>query len=95
MSVSFGSVLANATISAQQIPEVRSPFHYVPTGWIGILFLVLFGITTGAHLFEALYFRTMYMIPTLVVCGIGELLGWAGRYWGHLSPLNRDAFMMQ
>ncbi|CUA69861.1 putative protein C17G6,02c [Schizosaccharomyces pombe 972h-] [Rhizoctonia solani] len=97
MSVSLEPLLAaaNATISGQDTPEIDSPFHYIPTGWIGITFLVLFGITTTAHLLEAIYFRTMYMIPTLVICGIGELLGWAGRYWGHVSPLNRDAFMMQ
>ncbi|CAE6506566.1 unnamed protein product [Rhizoctonia solani] len=97
MSTSFGFILAaaNATISEQQIEQVRSPFHYVPTGWIGITFLVLFGVTTIAHLLEAVYFRTMYMIPTLVLCGVGELLGWAGRYWGHIDPPNRDAFMMQ
>ncbi|CAE6466062.1 unnamed protein product [Rhizoctonia solani] len=96
MSASLGPIIAaaNATISGQP-PVHHSPFHYVPTGWIGITFLVLFGITTTTHLLEAIYFRTMYMIPTLVLCGIGELLGWAGRYWGHLSPLNRDAFMMQ
>ncbi|KAH7338435.1 RTA1 like protein-domain-containing protein [Rhizoctonia solani] len=75
--------------------EMYSPFQYVPTGWVGIMFLVLFGITTATHLFEAIYFRTMYMIPTLVLCGVGELLGWGGRYWGHVDPLSRDAFMMQ
>ncbi|EUC57263.1 RTA1-like protein, partial [Rhizoctonia solani AG-3 Rhs1AP] len=97
MSVSLGPIIAaaaNVTISGQP-PVQYSPFHYVPTGWVGITFLVLFGITTTTHLLEAIYFRTMYMIPTLVLCGIGELLGWGGRYWGHMSPLNRDAFMMQ
>ncbi|KAH7338437.1 RTA1 like protein-domain-containing protein [Rhizoctonia solani] len=89
------SAAANTTISEQQIIQVRTPFHYVPTGWIGIMFLVLFGITTATHLFEAIYFRTMYMIPTLALCGVGELLGWGGRYWGHVDPPNRDAFMMQ
>ncbi|CEL63485.1 putative protein C17G6,02c OS=Schizosaccharomyces pombe (strain 972 / ATCC 24843) GN=SPAC17G6.02c PE=4 SV=1 [Rhizoctonia solani AG-1 IB] len=97
MSASFGSILAaaNTTISQQPNPEENLPFNYVPTGWIGILFLVFFGITTAGHLFQALFFRTTYMIPTLVLCGVGELLGWAGRYWGHVNPHNGDAFMMQ
>ncbi|QRV97758.1 RTA1-like protein [Ceratobasidium sp. AG-Ba] len=76
-------------------PAVDSPFNYIPTGWVGITFLALFGVTTAAHLLEAILFRTWFMIPTLVVCGLGELIGWAGRYWGHISPTNEDAFMMQ
>ncbi|KAH7338430.1 RTA1 like protein-domain-containing protein, partial [Rhizoctonia solani] len=70
-------------------------FNYVPTGWVGIMFLVLFGLTTFGHLLQAILFRTRYMIPTLVLCGVGELLGWAGRYWGHVNPHTGDAFMMQ
>jgi hypothetical protein len=49
----------------------------------------------ATHLLEALLFRTWFMIPTLVLCGVGELLGWGGRYWGHVSPTNGDAFLMQ
>ncbi|KAL5634207.1 hypothetical protein ACGC1H_006135 [Rhizoctonia solani] len=97
MSTSFGAILAaaNATASEQQNPADRLPFHYVPTGWVCITFLVLFGLTTTGHLIQALLSRTKYMIPTLVLCGVGELLGWAGRYWGHVSPHNGDPFMMQ
>lgn len=50
---------------------------------------------SAAHSLEAIFFRAWYMLPTLVLCGACELLGWAGRYWGHLSPYNRDPFMMQ
>ncbi|KAJ1305017.1 hypothetical protein OPQ81_000060 [Rhizoctonia solani] len=97
MSTSLGSILvaANATINEQQSAGDNLPFNYVPTGWVGITFLALFGVTTAGHLLQALFFRTTYMIPTLVLCGVGELLGWAGRYWGHVNPHNGDAFMMQ
>ncbi|KAH7338428.1 RTA1-domain-containing protein [Rhizoctonia solani] len=97
MPTTFGSILAaaNATINEHQSPEERLPFNYVPTGWVGIVFLVLFGLTTFGHLLQAILFRTRYMIPTLVLCGVGELLGWAGRYWGHVNPHTGDAFMMQ
>ncbi|KAF8754495.1 Aldo kereductase [Rhizoctonia solani] len=54
-----------------------------------------FALTTTGHLFQAVTLKTTYMIPTLVLCGVGELLGWAGRYWGHVNPHNGDAFMMQ
>ncbi|KAB5588697.1 RTA1-like protein [Ceratobasidium theobromae] len=96
-SISFGSILAaaNDTIHHQPDNSQDLPFNYVPTGWVGITFLALFGVTTGGHLLEALYFRTWFMLPTLVLCGFCELLGWAGRYWGHVNPHNGDAFMMQ
>ncbi|KAG8731900.1 hypothetical protein FRC10_001364 [Ceratobasidium sp. 414] len=97
MSPSLGTILAAANATAGQLDPnaVDLPFNYVPTGWIGIIFLVFFGVTTAAHLLEAVLFRTWFMIPTLVLCGIGELVGWAGRYWGHLSPTNGNAFMQQ
>ncbi|KAG8712965.1 hypothetical protein FRC09_019270 [Ceratobasidium sp. 395] len=94
---SLGSILAAAANSTGQpnLEIVDLPFNYVPTGWVGITFLALFGVTTATHLLEAVVLRTWFMIPTLVLCGIGELIGWAARYWGHLSPTNGDAFMMQ
>ncbi|KAL5634202.1 hypothetical protein ACGC1H_006130 [Rhizoctonia solani] len=97
MSTSFGVILAatNATVSEQQNPADHLPFNYVPTEWVCVTFLALFGITTAGHLLQALLSRTKYMIPTLVLCGVGELLGWAGRYWGHVSPHNGDPFIMQ
>ncbi|KAG9100110.1 hypothetical protein FRC06_004512 [Ceratobasidium sp. 370] len=97
MSPSLGTILAAVNGTAGQLdPDVVDmPFNYVPTGWVGITFLVLFGVVTAAHLLEAIFLRTWFMIPTVVLCGIGELVGWAGRYWGHLSPTNEDAFMQQ
>ncbi|KDN48926.1 hypothetical protein RSAG8_02279, partial [Rhizoctonia solani AG-8 WAC10335] len=49
MSNSFGAILAaaNATVSEHQNAGDDLPFNYIPTGWVGITFLALFGITTG------------------------------------------------
>jgi hypothetical protein len=55
---------------------------------------VTYSLLVG-HLFEAMYFGIWYMIPTLGLCGFCEVLGWAGRYWGHLSPHDGNAFLMQ
>ncbi|QRV77447.1 RTA1-like protein [Ceratobasidium sp. AG-Ba] len=94
---SFTNILAAAANATATQPEAAQdlPFNYVPTGWVGLTFLALFGATTLVHFIEAIYFRTWYMMPTLVMCGVGELIGWGGRYWGHLSPSNHDAFLMQ
>ncbi|CAE6519823.1 unnamed protein product [Rhizoctonia solani] len=97
MSTLFGTILAAVNETASEYPPDGEflPFNYVPTGWVGITFLALFAVTTAGHLFQALFFRVTYMIPTLVLCGICELLGWAARYWGHVDPQSGDAFMMQ
>ncbi|KAG8714276.1 hypothetical protein FRC08_012143 [Ceratobasidium sp. 394] len=96
MSSPLGLIMAAANSTATQPdPAQDLPFNYIPTGWVGITFLALFGVTTSTHFLEAILFRTWYMIPTLVLCGVCELLGWGGRYWGHISPTNRDAFLMQ
>lgn len=38
---------ANGTDASQPDPYEDLPFNYVPTGWVGIVFLVLFGVSTG------------------------------------------------
>lgn len=42
------TAVANTTVAEPQDPSQDLPFNYVPTGWIGIVFLTLFGVTTGA-----------------------------------------------
>ncbi|KAF8601727.1 hypothetical protein BDV93DRAFT_524487 [Ceratobasidium sp. AG-I] len=63
----LGLILAavNTTATGEPDPATELPFNYVPTGWVGITFLALFGITTAAHLLQSILFRTRYMIPTL------------------------------
>ncbi|CAE6423948.1 unnamed protein product [Rhizoctonia solani] len=72
-----------------------NPFNYVPTGWVCILFIVLFSLTTAAHILQAFWLKVWYMFPTLAICGLVEVVGWAGRYWGHENPYNRNPFLMQ
>ncbi|CAE6473367.1 unnamed protein product [Rhizoctonia solani] len=72
-----------------------NPFNYVPTGWICILFIILFSLTTMAHILQAVWLKVWYMLPTLALCGLVEILGWTGRYWGHENPYNRNPFLMQ
>ncbi|KAF8601726.1 RTA1-domain-containing protein [Ceratobasidium sp. AG-I] len=72
-ALGFIMAVANATTPAQTDQSEELPFNYIPTGWIGITFLALFGITTAVHFLEAVLFRTWYMLPTLVMCGLGEL----------------------
>ncbi|KLO17013.1 RTA1 like protein [Schizopora paradoxa] len=76
--------------------KTDSPYHYIPTPWICVTFISLFGATTFVHLVEAFYFRLWWLLPTVVLAGIGEILGWAARYWSSFSDgtLNTP-FMIQ
>ncbi|KAG8734969.1 hypothetical protein FRC10_011149 [Ceratobasidium sp. 414] len=72
-----------------------NPFNYVPTLWICVLFIVLFSLTTVTHVFQATRLKVWYMLPTLSLCGLVEILGWSGRLWEHFNTTNSSPFMMQ
>ncbi|KAJ7160614.1 RTA1-domain-containing protein [Mycena crocata] len=83
---------SNGTVSA--IPH-QSPYGYVPSEGVAILFLTLFGISTLLHTAQAVYFRMWWLLPTACLCGVGELIGWSGRLWSSISPRAADPYMMQ
>ncbi|KAG8891158.1 hypothetical protein FRC01_014870, partial [Tulasnella sp. 417] len=70
-------------------------FGYIPTLWITALFVGLFFLTTVVHTGQALYYKIWWLIPTFAICGLGEVLGWAGRLWGSRQPYVMDPFLMQ
>ncbi|KAJ7501116.1 RTA1-domain-containing protein [Mycena galericulata] len=85
------SVRDNAT----QIALDDEQYGYVPKEWVAIIFHALFGISTIAHISQATWFRTWWLLPTAVLCGIGELVGWSGRLWSSLSPTAETPFIIQ
>ncbi|KAJ7483579.1 RTA1 like protein-domain-containing protein [Mycena latifolia] len=70
-------------------------YGYTPSQSIGILFVVLFGISTVLHTAQATYYRMWWLLPTACLCGVGELVGWAGRLWSSSDPTLSDPYMMQ
>ncbi|KAF9647189.1 RTA1-domain-containing protein [Thelephora ganbajun] len=71
------------------------PFNYVPSFAAGIVFVVLFSVVTTVHLGQALRARMWWLLPTVVIGGVGEIIGWAGRLWGSKNPTSQNAFLMQ
>ena len=66
--------MSNATIPDD--PSVYgTPYGYTPTRWICTLFVVLYSITSAVHLVQAVYYRLWWLIPTAVLCGVGETIG--------------------
>ncbi|KAF7300870.1 hypothetical protein MKEN_01313300 [Mycena kentingensis (nom. inval.)] len=70
--------------------QAEQSYGYIPSEAIAIVFLVLFGISTALHTAQAAYYRVWWLLPTAVLCGIGELIGWGARLW---SALNNNADM--
>ncbi|KAI0092753.1 RTA1-like protein [Irpex rosettiformis] len=82
--------MSSNTTSSTDINSL-SPYNYVPTEWVTITFLALFGVSAG----QAIWFKLWFLIPTAVLAGIGETIGWAGRFWSTQNILNNNAYLMQ
>ncbi|KAJ6451276.1 RTA1-domain-containing protein [Mycena sanguinolenta] len=77
-------------------PAVQeTAYGYVPTFGVAVTYLILFGISTLLHAGQAAYFGMWWLLPTVCLCGIGELVGWSGRLWSSFSPALSDPYMMQ
>ncbi|KAG8927881.1 hypothetical protein FRC02_007633 [Tulasnella sp. 418] len=76
-------------------PSKIGPYNYEPTTWICITFVVLFSLTGIGHLGQAIYPRIWWLIPTMVLCGLAEVIGWAARLWSSYDPQAFDPFLIQ
>ncbi|KAJ7605168.1 RTA1-domain-containing protein [Roridomyces roridus] len=82
----------------QRADDESDPDHqygYVPQEAITILFVALFATSTMLHLGQAVYFKTWWLLPTAVLCGIGEVIGWSARVWSSINPFSDTPFLMQ
>ncbi|KAL4063439.1 RTA-like protein, partial [Scleroderma citrinum] len=58
-------------------------------------FLVLFSVSTVIHVWQSIKFRMWWALPTLVVSGTLEILGWSSRLWLSKSPLALTPYEIQ
>ncbi|KAJ6534141.1 RTA1 like protein-domain-containing protein [Mycena capillaripes] len=75
--------------------DPRHHYGYLPTESTAIIFVALFAISTILHISQAIYWRMWWLLPTAALCGAVELLGWSGRLWSSISPLEDTPFLMQ
>ncbi|KAF9035019.1 RTA1-like protein [Hymenopellis radicata] len=73
-------------ISRRADDSDTSFYGYVPDRATAIVFLVLFSISTVAHIGQAVTYRTWWMLGTAVLCGLLEILGWVARLWSSYNP---------
>lgn len=62
-------------------------FNYTPHLWIGVVYVVVFSLTSIAHLYQGIRSKQWYLLCTAVLCGFGELLGWSARTWAHVGTI--------
>ncbi|KAF9035021.1 hypothetical protein BDZ89DRAFT_1062273 [Hymenopellis radicata] len=73
-------------ISRRAIRIEGSFYGYVPDRATTIVFVVLYSISTVAHIGQAVKYRTWWMLGTAVLCGLLEILGWGARLWSSYDP---------
>ncbi|KAF6748222.1 RTA1-like protein [Ephemerocybe angulata] len=72
-----------------------TPYNYIPSQGVALTMLVLFGLSTLLHTGQSIYHKTWFLLPTVVLCGVMEILGWSGRLWSYYDPLNDIPFQIQ
>ncbi|KAE9394559.1 RTA1 like protein [Gymnopus androsaceus JB14] len=80
---------------ASESDAISLPYNYVPTQYVAIIMLTLFGISTILHTGQAIYFRTWWALLTIVVAGLLEIMGWSARLWSSISPSLLSPYEMQ
>ena len=66
---------------------------YVPFFLNRLLLTVEFREVT--HIVQASYFRLWFLLPTAVLCGFLELIGWSARLWSSQHPFLKEPFTIQ
>ncbi|KAG7100095.1 hypothetical protein E1B28_001875 [Marasmius oreades] len=77
------------------IDDEHSAYGYRPTFWICILYVALFSTTLVIHVWQTISSRYWFLVPTVILGAVLEVLGWAGRLWSSRDLGLRDPFMMQ
>ncbi|PBK89674.1 RTA1-domain-containing protein [Armillaria gallica] len=72
-----------------------SPYNYIPSTTIAIIFVVLYSISTICHAGQGIYYQMWWVFPTICLAGIMEVLGWSGRLWSSYSPSLNNPFQIQ
>ncbi|KAI0368536.1 RTA1-domain-containing protein [Pilatotrama ljubarskyi] len=82
-------------LAARAAEHHRSPYGYVPTEWICIMFIALFAVSSAIHLGQTVWSRLWWLLGTTVLAGLIEIIGWSGRLWSSISPTLLNPFLMQ
>ncbi|KZP25058.1 RTA1 like protein [Athelia psychrophila] len=81
-------------MATQEIRDL-SAYHYIPTKYVCIIFVALYGVHIVLHLTQAIHYRMWWLFPTVILAGAAETLGWSARLWSSINFLANTPFMIQ
>ncbi|KAH9913974.1 RTA1 like protein [Epithele typhae] len=70
-------------------------YGYTPSKEAGYAFVVLFGITTLLHVFQAIKSKAWWLFPTAIIAGVAEVVGWTARILSGANPLEFNPYIIQ
>ncbi|KAF7985360.1 hypothetical protein HWV62_6587 [Athelia sp. TMB] len=71
-----------------------SIYHYLPTEYVCIIFVVLFGLSTLIHLGQMFRYRMWWIAPTALLAGLAEIIGWSARLWSSQNVLLKTPYVI-
>ncbi|KAF8192122.1 RTA1-like protein [Pholiota molesta] len=86
---------ANNGTSPDASQDPTAMYGYIPSEAVAIVFVALFSLSTLVHVGQAIRYRLWFLFFTVILCGSIEILGWAGRLWSSISPLNSIPFQIE
>jgi len=75
--------------------DIDSPYNYVPTEYVCAIFVALYGLSTLIHIGQMFRYRLWWLLPTAVLAGTAEVIGWSGRLWSSKNPFLQTPFLIQ
>ncbi|KZP31384.1 RTA1-like protein [Athelia psychrophila] len=72
-----------------------SLYHYTPTEYVCVLFVSLFGLSTLIHAGQMVRYRMWWLIPTVLLAGVAEIIGWSARLWSSQNPVLKMPYVIQ
>lgn len=91
----MSSTIMPLVLRSGSMDPADSPYNYIPTTSIAIIFVVLYSVSTILHVGQGIYYRMWWVFPTICLAGIMEVLGWSGRLWSSYSPSLNNPFQIQ
>ncbi|KAI0724596.1 RTA1-domain-containing protein [Cerioporus squamosus] len=82
-------------MSSTNNTDISNLYGYTPTRSVCFIFVILYSVTTLLHGFQAIRSRAWWLLPTVCIAGIAEVVGWGARTKSSYDPTQRMPFIIQ